>query len=93
MIDLGGKLVVDFKFTDLGGLEQGIANAKLDGQAGFVCGNGSWAIQPTFDRCYRFFGNLAVVRRGDTYSYIRRNGDIVWTSEPGAFVQAPPAFL
>ncbi|MBV8845184.1 MAG: WG repeat-containing protein [Bryobacterales bacterium] len=67
-----------------------MAPAKLRGKTGFVSANGSWAIEPAFDRCYRFFGKLAVVRRGDTYCYLRRDGEAVWTSEPGAMVQSPP---
>ena len=50
---------------------------------------GLWVIPPEFDRCYRFFGELAVVRKGDVYSYIRRNGETVWTSEAFAWVCQP----
>jgi hypothetical protein len=90
LIDLDGVLVVDFRFDQLGPLEGGMAPAKLDGKAGFVSASGSWAIQPAFDRCYRFFGRLAVARRGAVYFYLRRNGEAVWTSAPGAMVQSPP---
>jgi hypothetical protein len=83
-------VVVDFQFDELGELDGGLAVAKIDGKAGYVSSIGSWVIQPEFDRCYRFWGRLAVVRRGDVYSYLRRNGDVVWTSEAGAYVQSPP---
>ena len=90
LINLDGTLVVDFKFDDLGELHGGIAHAKLDGNAGFISATGSWLIRPEFDRCYRFFGKLAVARKGDTYCYLRRDGEVVWKSESGATVQAPP---
>lgn len=90
MVNLDGALTTNFEFNDLGELEGGTATAKLNGRTGFICANGSWIIQPAFDRCYRFFGKLAVVRKGDVYSYLRRDGKTVWTSEPGAIVQAPP---
>lgn len=90
MINLDGTLIVDFKFTDLGELEGGMTTAKLNGKTGFISSNGSWVIQPVFDRCYRFFGKLAVVRNEDVYSYLRRDGETVWNSAPGALVQAPP---
>jgi hypothetical protein len=35
---------------------------------------------------------LAAVRVGNVNKYVRRNGDIAWTSEPGATVQAAPLF-
>jgi hypothetical protein len=90
MIDSDGKLVVDCRFDELGELNGGLAFAKADGKAGFVSPTGSWLIQPEFDRCYPFFGALAVVRSaGGVYSYIRRNGKAVWTSEAGAQLQLP----
>lgn len=92
MINLDGKLVVDCRFDDLGELNGGLAFAKADGKAGFVSSGGSWVIRPEFDRCYPFFGALAVVRKtGGIYSYIQRNGETVWTSEPGAQLQLPYA--
>ena len=90
LINLDGSLVVDCQFDELGELDGGMASARLNGKAGFVSASGSWVIQPAFDRCYRFFGELAVARKGDTYYYLRRNGQTVWTSEPGAMVQSPP---
>jgi hypothetical protein len=67
-----------------------MASAELDGKTGFVSAGGLWVIPPEFDKCYRFFGSLAAARSGDSYCYLRRNGEVVWTSEPGAMVQAPP---
>jgi hypothetical protein len=90
LIDSDGNLVVDCQFDELGDLNGGLAFAKADGKAGFVSPTGSWVIQPEFDRCYPFFGPLALVRRaGGVYGYIRRNGEVVWTSEAGAQLQLP----
>jgi hypothetical protein len=90
LINLDATLVVDFQFDDLGELSGGLAVAKLGKSAGFVSSAGIWMIQPKFERCYPFFGMLAVVIQGDTYGYIRRSGTVVWTSERGAKVQRPP---
>lgn len=93
MIDTDGRLVVECRFDDLDWLNGGKAPAKLDGKAGFVSGAGNWLIEPKFDRCLSFFRELAVVKLGETYSYIQRDGRIVWTSQPGASLQYPPAPL
>lgn len=53
---------------------------------------GSWVIKPAFDKSYRFYGRLAIVRQRDVYSYVQRNGCAVWTSEPGAAVPTAPLF-
>jgi hypothetical protein len=93
MIDTDGKLVVECRFDKLGELEAGMAPAHIDGKAGFVSATGGWLIEPKFDRSHGFFRNLAVVKLGETYSYIQRDGQIVWTSQPGAQLQYPPAPL
>jgi WG containing repeat len=90
-IDADGRQTVECRFDELSRLDRGMAPARADGKAGFVSDQGSWLIEPKFDRCYGFFGDLAVVRHGKTYSYIRRDGAIVWTSDVGAQVQHPPA--
>ena len=90
MINPHGGLVVDCRFDELGELNGGLAFAKVDGKAGFVSPTGSWVIQPEFDRCYSFFGALAIARKvGDFYCYLRRSGEVVWTSEVGAQLQVP----
>jgi len=89
-IDLEGNLTIDCRFDELGELNGGLAFAKLDGKAGFISSTGLWVIQPQFDRCYPFVGALALVRKtAGVYSYLRRNGDAVWTSEAGAHLQVP----
>lgn len=90
LINLNGALAVDYMFEELGELAGGIAQAKLDGKSGIVSATGSWVIRPDFDRCYRFFGRLAVVCKYDSYSYLRRTGEVLWTSDEGAMVQSPP---
>jgi hypothetical protein len=92
-IDTDGGQALECSFDELGRLDRGMAPAKADGKAGFISDEGRWLIEPTFDRCYSFFGDLAVVRQGKTYSYIRRDGAIVWTSDSDARVQYPPAPL
>ncbi len=67
-----------------------MAPAKIDGKAGFISQSGEWLIDPKFEKYLGFFGNLAVVKLGKTYSYIRRDGQIVWTSQPEAQLQYPP---
>jgi len=93
VIDIEGNLAVDFQFDDLGEFTGGTASAEIEGNAGFVLPTGTWVIRPEFKKCYRFYGRLAVVRLGDVYKYIRRDGSAVWTSESGAMVQAPPVPL
>ena len=93
LIDTDGRQAVECKFDELSRPNRGMAAAKADGKAGFISEEGCWLIEPKFDKCYSFFGDLAVVRQGKTYSYIRRDGAIVWTSELGAQVQYPPAPL
>jgi hypothetical protein len=90
LINIDGQQVVDHRFDELREFDEGLAPAKVDGKAGFVSSDGSWVIQPLFDKCYRFWCGLAVVRVGNVYKYIRRSGEAVWTSEPGAGVQTPP---
>jgi len=92
-INLEGTVTVDFQFDDLGELNGGMAAAKLNEKAGFISSDSSWLIRPAFDKCYQFFGMLAVVIKGKTYSYIRRDGRIVWTSKEGAKLQKPPVIL
>jgi hypothetical protein len=90
MIDTDGRLVLACQFDELGGLNAGMAPAKTDGKAGFLSASGKWLIEPKFDRCLSFFGDLAAVKLGKTYSYIQRDGQTVWTSQPGAQIQYPP---
>jgi len=90
LIDTKGTRVVECQFDEIREFDGGIAPARLDGRAGFISSNGTWLIQPLFEKTYRFYGNLAVTRTEDTFSYIRRTGEVVWTSEPGAPVQSPP---
>ena len=91
LVDFEGRQVVDCKFDELGTLDGGMAPAKMDGTAGFISTDGSWNIHPQFEKCYGFFGSLAVVRFGKAFGYIRRSGQLIWQSEPGANVQSPPA--
>lgn len=90
-IDTRGRQVVECTFDKLGRLHRGMAPAERDGKAGFISKIGQWSIEPTFNRCYEFFGDLAVIRQENTYSYISRDGTIIWTSDPHAQVQRPPA--
>jgi hypothetical protein len=90
MIDTDGRQVLDCQFDDLRGLNAGMAPAKVDGKAGFISATGKWLIEPRFDRCLSFFHELAVVKLGETYSYIRRDGQIVWTSQSQASLPYPP---
>jgi hypothetical protein len=92
-IDEEGAQVLECRYEELGQLEGGIAPAKLDGRAGFVSQDGSWFVEPRFESSYKFFGDLAIVRNGITYSYISKRGEIVWTSEPYALTKLPPAPL
>jgi hypothetical protein len=91
LIDTEGTQVVECRFDELRSLNAGMAAAKLEGRAGFISSDGLWLIEPRFEKCYGFWGELGIVRQKKTYSYIRRNGQIVWTSEPGAQVPYPPA--
>jgi hypothetical protein len=84
MIDTDGQQVLDCQFDELEPPNAGMAPAKIDGKAGFISAAAKWLIEPKFDRCLSFFGNLAVVKLGKTYSYIQRDGQIVWTSQPEA---------
>jgi hypothetical protein len=90
MIDTAGQQVLDCEFDELEPLHTGMAAAKVGGKAGFVSAEGKWLIEPEFDRCLSFFFDLAVVKHGKTYSYIQRDGQIVWTSQPRAQLQYPP---
>ena len=90
MIDMDGQLVLECQFDELEPLNIGMAPAKIDGKAGFLSAKGKWLIEPKFDRCLSFFRDLAVVKQEKTYSYIQREGQIVWTSQPGASLQYPP---
>jgi len=89
-VDTEGDEIVPCKFEEFSRFNGGMAPARIDGKAGFISEEGDWLIEPSFDRCYGFYCDLAVVRQGRTYSYVRRNGQIVWTSQPGARVQYPP---
>jgi hypothetical protein len=91
LIDSDGRYAVECRFEELRRLDGGVAAAKLDGKAGFISRDDHWVIAPTFEMSYTFFHELAIVRRGETYSYIRRDGKIVWTSCQNAKVQFPPA--
>jgi hypothetical protein len=84
---------VECRFEELGQIERGVAPAKLDGKAGFILVGGNWLIAPNFESSYTFFGDLAVVRKGETYSYVNRSGKLVWTSAPNALTKLPPAPL
>jgi hypothetical protein len=67
-----------------------MAAASVDGKTGYISPEGRWIIEPSFDRCSDFVGDLAVVQAGERYSYISRSGEIVWTSEPWASPPSPP---
>jgi hypothetical protein len=55
LINLDGKQVVSCRFDELREFDGGLAPAKVDGKAGFISPDGSWVIQPKFDKCYRFW--------------------------------------
>jgi hypothetical protein len=91
LISVLGKVQVGFRYEDLGKPNGGFATATLDKKAGFISTQGTWLIQPEYEYCYPFYGELAVVRNtGRSYSYMRKSGQIVWTSEPLARVMSPP---
>jgi len=77
-------------FDELSEFDDGIAAASVDGRGGYISPEGRWTIEPRFDKCSEFIGDLAVVKMGERYSYISRSGAIVWTSEPGAYAPSPP---
>ncbi|MGO4213133.1 WG repeat-containing protein [Terriglobus sp. 2YAB30_2] len=91
LIDEEGGNVVNWQFDDLRSLQRGIAPARLAGRAGFISAKGNWVVEPVFDRTYAYFGDLAIVRSGPTYSYVDRSGRTVWTSSPNARVPRPPS--
>jgi hypothetical protein len=93
LIDTGGRLVLECQFDELGPLNANMAPAKIDGKAGFISASCKWLIEPEFDGCLSFFRDLAVVKLGKAYSYIQRNGQIVWTSQPLASLQYPAPAL
>jgi hypothetical protein len=88
--DPDGRLRLAPKFDELDEFDGGMAAASLDGKAGFISIEGQWIIEPRYDKCFRFVGDLAVVQSGDTYSLLSRSGAVVWTSEPYAMPQTPP---
>ena len=90
MIDTNGQQVLECQFDELEPLNIGMSSAKIDGKAGFLSAKGKWLIEPKFDLCLSFFRGLAVVKQGKTYSYIQRDGQILWTSQPLASIQYPP---
>jgi hypothetical protein len=83
-------MLVEPRFNKLGRFYNGLAAATCDGKAGHVRPDGEWAYPPIYIESHRFFGELAVVRNADAYSYVRGNGEPVWTSEPHAMTQHPP---
>jgi len=89
-IDRDGRTILEARFNHLGNQNVGMAPAAIEDEAGFISLDGNWTIDPVFDRCHQFFGDLAVVQRGSRFSYIRRSGEIVWTSEEEAPIQYPP---
>ena len=90
MITTDGKLTVECRFDEVGELSEGLAFAQFDGKSGFISSRGTWVIQPEFDRCYPFFGALALVRKnGIGYSYVGRDGRVVWRSESAVQFQVP----
>lgn len=90
LIDTNGRLVLECQFDHLEPLYAGMAAANINGKAGFISAAGKLLIEPKFENCFSFFGDLAVVKLGKTYSYIQRDGQIVWTSQPEAQLQYPP---
>lgn len=93
LIDDEGRELTACRFDVLGPVESGIASALFEGKAGFVSREGDWLIQPVFDQSYNFFGGMAVVRTGVTYSYIDKRGQTVWASSPNALTKLPPTPL
>jgi hypothetical protein len=89
-LDLAGNLHSASHYDSLGELDCGLATAAISGSAGFVAASGDWVIPPNFEECFRFVGELAAVRGGNSWQYIKRDGQVVWRSEPFAMVQAPP---
>jgi hypothetical protein len=91
LISVLGKVHVEFQYDEIGEPAGGFINATLDNKAGFISTQGAWIIQPEYEYCYPFFGELAIAKNIEgSYSYIKRSGEIVWTSEPLAMVQHPP---
>ena len=81
------------RFEDIRSLDGGLAPARIGGEAGFINPDGSWIIEPRFEKTFEFDGELAVVQIDRKWSYIDRAGGIVWTSEEGAQALYPPAPL
>ena len=89
-LDTIGRFRLGPRFDDLGEFDGGMAAATLDGRAGYILQEGEWLIQLGFDKCYRFAGDLAIVKIGETYKYVSRNGATIWASKPYAMAHAPP---
>ena len=57
---------------------QGLTIAVKDGKKGYINKSGSWVAEPIFDNTYGFYaGNIAVVRLGEKYGCIDRNGNYI----------------
>jgi WG containing repeat len=80
MINANGELVVECQFDDARGLNAGMAPAKVDGKAGFVSAAGKCLMSR---HSISASVSSAVVKHGETYTYVQRDGQIVCTSQPG----------
>lgn len=60
---------------------------EREGAWGYSTGNGRIAIEPTYERAYRFVNDRALVRRDGAYGFIDANGTLVI---PATFAEAGP---
>lgn len=83
-IDKTGRKVVTQQFDKAEDFSEGLACVRVGGRYGkgrygFIDKTGIYVINPQYDYAESFRGELAPVVINDTFHYINKNGDIIWT--------------
>ena len=74
-----GDVVVKFKYTAARDFREELAAVSdpASGKYGFINRKGQYTIKPQFDEAYSFSEGQAVVKQGERFSFLRKDGSLI----------------
>ena len=81
LMDINGKMVLDYKFDFIGKYSEGLAPAKKDSLYGYIDQRGNWVIKPIYNGAEMFRNGLAAVSKGpylsELWGFVDHSGKVV----------------
>ena len=76
-VDRSGAIAIPIKYEYVGAFRSGVAPVREAGRSGYLRGDGSWQIAPTFSGASPFHEGFAAASVGKRYGYIDVNGEFL----------------